>query len=136
MTRRALLVFALLLAAPALAQDPAQKAPTQKAKPAAKKPAAKAKANTRPAWAELTAEQQMILAPLKDEWDSLEPERRRKAIAFQETIDERFNLGGTRQDGEHDAVPISIAREARKLAGFTDEEIERLIKSTQRSQVY
>ena len=65
-----------------------------------------------------------------------EPERRRKAIEFQETIDERFNLGGTRQDGQHDLVPISIAKEARKLAGFTDEEIERLIKSTQRSQVY
>src|SRR5207237_550302 len=32
-----------------------------------------------------------------------DPERRRKAIEFQETIDERFNLGGTRQDGHHDA---------------------------------
>src|SRR5216110_1982861 len=63
-------------------------------------------------------------------------ERRRKAIEFQETIDERFNLGGSRQDGHHEVVPISIAKEARKLAGFTDEEIERLIKSTQRSQVY
>ena len=28
-----------------------------------------------------------------------DPERRRKAIEFQETIDERFNLGGVRQDG-------------------------------------
>src|SRR5947209_17174952 len=63
-------------------------------------------------------------------------ERRPKAIEFQETIDERFNLGGSRQDGHHEVVPISIAKEARKLAGFTDEEIERLIKSTQRSQVY
>jgi len=33
-------------------------------------------------------------------------------------------------------VPISIAKDARRLAGFTDEEIERLVKSTQRSQVY
>jgi len=65
-----------------------------------------------------------------------DPERRRRAIEFQETIDERFNLGGTRQLGEHDAVPISIATDARRLAGFTDEEIDRLIKSTQRSQVY
>jgi len=65
-----------------------------------------------------------------------DPERRRKAIEFQETIDERFNLGGTRQDGHHEAVPISIAEQARKLGGFTDEEIERLVKSTQRSQVY
>ena len=65
-----------------------------------------------------------------------DPERRRKAIEFQETIDERFNLGGARQLGDHEVVPISIATEARKLAGFTDEEIERLIKTTQRSQVY
>jgi rubrerythrin len=32
-----------------------------------------------------------------------DPERRRRAIEFQETIDERFNLGGRRQDGAHDA---------------------------------
>ncbi len=64
------------------------------------------------------------------------PERRRAAIEFQESIDERFNLGGTRQDGAHDVVPVSIAKDARRLAGFTDEEIDRLVKSTQRSQVY
>jgi hypothetical protein len=33
-------------------------------------------------------------------------------------------------------VPVSIAKDARRLAGFTDEEIDRLVKSTQRSQVY
>jgi len=33
-------------------------------------------------------------------------------------------------------VPISVATEVRRLAGFTEEEIERLIKTTQRSQVY
>ncbi|HUG37513.1 MAG TPA: DUF455 family protein [Candidatus Limnocylindrales bacterium] len=65
-----------------------------------------------------------------------DPERRRQAIAFQETIDERFNLGGVRQDGDHDEVLISIATEARQLGGFTDDEIQRLIKTTQRSQVY
>jgi uncharacterized ferritin-like protein (DUF455 family) len=65
-----------------------------------------------------------------------DPERRRQAIAFQETIDERFNLGGVRQDGDHEEVLISIATEARQLGGFTDEEIQRLIKTTQRSQVY
>ena len=43
---------------------------------------------------------------------------------------------GSWQDGAHDAVPISIARAARELGGFTDEEIERLIKTTQRSPVY
>ena len=65
-----------------------------------------------------------------------DPERRKKAIAFQETIDERFNLGGVRQDGDHEEVLISIATEARQLGGFTDDEIQRLIKTTQRSQVY
>src|SRR5688500_6742524 len=29
-------------------------------------------------------------------------ERRRKAIEFQDSIDERFNLGGSRQDGAHE----------------------------------
>ncbi len=65
-----------------------------------------------------------------------DPERRKKAIAFQDSIDERFNLGGVRQDGHHEEVLISIATEARQLGGFTDEEIARLIKTTQRSQVY
>src|SRR6201997_566340 len=65
-----------------------------------------------------------------------DPERRRRAVEFQETIDERFNLGGVRREGDHGAVPISIATEARRLAGFTDEEIDRLIKATQRSPVY
>ncbi len=65
-----------------------------------------------------------------------DPERRRRAIEFQDTIDERFNLGGVRQDAPPDEAGISIAREARKLAGFTDEEIERLVRTTQRSPVY
>jgi hypothetical protein len=33
-------------------------------------------------------------------------------------------------------VPISVATEYRKLAGFSDEEIQRLLKATQRSPVY
>jgi uncharacterized ferritin-like protein (DUF455 family) len=65
-----------------------------------------------------------------------DPDRRQRAIAFQESIDERFNLGGVRADGDHEEVGISIARDARRLAGFTDEEIERLIRTTQRSPVY
>jgi uncharacterized ferritin-like protein (DUF455 family) len=65
-----------------------------------------------------------------------DPERRRRAIEFQETIDERFNLGGVRQEGAPEEVPIAISAEVRKLAGFTDEEIAHLIKTTQRSPVY
>jgi uncharacterized ferritin-like protein (DUF455 family) len=65
-----------------------------------------------------------------------DPERRRRAVEFQDSIDERFNLGGARRDGGPDDVGITIAKDARRLAGFTDEEIDRLIKSTQRSPVY
>ena len=35
-----------------------------------------------PAWAELNAEQQQILAPLKPDWETLEPERKRKWIGI------------------------------------------------------
>ena len=63
-------------------------------------------------------------------------ERRRRAIEFQESIDERFNLGGVRREGDHDVVSISIATDVRRMAGFTEEEIDRLIKTTQRSQAY
>jgi uncharacterized ferritin-like protein (DUF455 family) len=65
-----------------------------------------------------------------------DPERRRRAVEFQESIDERFNLGGVRREGEHDEVLISIATDVRRMAGFTDEEIERLVRTTQRSAVY
>jgi hypothetical protein len=53
------------------------------AAPAAKKDKPKAaavKKGVRPVWAELTAEQQATLAPLKNDWDTLEPERRQKWI--------------------------------------------------------
>ena len=63
-------------------------------------------------------------------------EARRRQPDEPHRLIERFNLGGSRQDGAHELVAISIAKEARKLAGFTDDEIERLVKSTQRSQVY
>ena len=62
---RALLVLALCLACGlAAAQAPAKKKAV------------------RQAWAELTAEQQHILAPLKADWDSLESERRRKWLGI------------------------------------------------------
>src|SRR2546422_1476488 len=62
-----------------------------------------------------------------------DPERRRKAIEFQENIDERFNLGGVRRGGGHQAVSISIATDGRRMAGFPAEEIERLVRDTPRS---
>jgi hypothetical protein len=64
--RIALFTLALCLAAGAAAQT------------APKKPS---KAS-RPAWAELTADQQMILAPLKEDWANLDPQRRRKWVGI------------------------------------------------------
>ena len=84
MLRAALLVLALALAGGAAAQAPEKSKAAEKSKPASdkSKPAAKAKAQVRPAWAELTADQQMVLAPLKADWESLEPERRRKWVGI------------------------------------------------------
>jgi uncharacterized ferritin-like protein (DUF455 family) len=64
------------------------------------------------------------------------PERLKKALEFQLSIDERFNLGGVRGAGRSDEEGISIARDIRREAGFTDEEIDRLVETTQRSPVY
>src|SRR5947208_6808765 len=63
-------------------------------------------------------------------------ERRRRALQFQERIDERFNLRRVRRARRHDPVPISTATALRRMAGFTEEDIERLTKTTERSQVY
>jgi uncharacterized ferritin-like protein (DUF455 family) len=65
-----------------------------------------------------------------------DPARRQMALDFQHHIDELFNFGGARQDGPADQVAISISREARKLAGFTDEEIDRLVKAASASVAY
>ena len=54
--------------------------------------------------------------------------QRRRAVEFQQSIDERV--------GEAEEVPIAISTEIRRLAGFTDEEIQRLVRTTQRSPVY
>ena len=71
-------LLALCLAAPAGAQ------PNDKA--AAKKPqagkVAKKKASGAPQWAELNAEQQRILAPLRSDWENLGPPTRRKWIGI------------------------------------------------------
>jgi uncharacterized ferritin-like protein (DUF455 family) len=79
-----------------------------------------------------------------------DPERLKKALAFQENIDNLFNFQGGRTTTENaPQVPIqvgersidfdatlTIARDARLLAGFTDEEIERLFKAAARSAAY
>jgi hypothetical protein len=79
--RQVWLILALLLTGgAAFAEPPVDVAPKVAAKKPAAKPAAQPKAKARPAWAELTAEQQKILAPLKADWESIETERRRKWI--------------------------------------------------------
>ncbi len=79
-----------------------------------------------------------------------DPERLKKAQAFQDNIDTLFNFNGgrtTQEDARQIAqnvggkeldfdATLTIAREARLLAGFTEEEIERLIKAAAKSAAY
>ena len=55
-----------------------------------------------------------------------DPERRKKVISFQRKVDRAFSFGGTRgsYDGENMDQFLPIAIEMRKLAGFTDADIE------------
>lgn len=69
-----------------------------------------------------------------------DPDRLARAQAFQDTVDEVFNFRGGRRVAEDlkvdDGMTLTIAREARLLAGFTEEEIQRLIDSTRKSAAY
>jgi uncharacterized ferritin-like protein (DUF455 family) len=79
-----------------------------------------------------------------------DPARFKRAHEFQANIDNLFNFSGGRTSKEDarqvaqrvgdkeiqfDAT-ITIAKEARLLAGFTEEEIERLVKAASRSAAY
>ena len=74
MRLRFLAVLLALTMAAGVGAQPNAAQPAKKDKPKA----AAVKKSVRPTWAELTAEQQAILAPLKNDWDTLEPERRQK----------------------------------------------------------
>src|SRR5580658_106232 len=79
-----------------------------------------------------------------------DPERLKKAQEFQENIDEVFNFAGgrtTQEDAKQIGLKLgdkevafdaslTIAKDARLLAGFTEEEIERLIKGMGKSAAY
>ncbi len=79
-----------------------------------------------------------------------DPERLKRAQEFQDNIDNLFNFSGGRTTQEQAAQvrqklgekeiefdsTLTIAREARLLAGFSEEEIERLIKAASRSAAY
>ena len=51
-----------------------------------------------------------------------DPERRARALEFQQVVDKLFSFGGARGDSEES--PIGLARRFRELAGFTDDEVD------------
>ena len=51
-----------------------------------------------------------------------DPDRRERALEFQRAVDKIFSFNGARSE-EKDA-PIHLARQFRRLAGFTDPEID------------
>lgn len=53
-----------------------------------------------------------------------DPDRRKKALEFQNVVDKLFSYGGTRSDSEES--PIGLARRFRELAGFTEDEVEEI----------
>jgi hypothetical protein len=69
-----------------------------------------------------------------------DPERLAAAQAFQDDLDSELNYRGRRRAREDIAVDddalVAIARESRLLAGFTEEEIQRLVDSSRRSTAY
>jgi uncharacterized ferritin-like protein (DUF455 family) len=69
-----------------------------------------------------------------------DPDRLKRAQAFQDSVDEKFNFRGGRRAREDVPVGneniVTIAREARLLAGFTEEEIERLVAAARKSSAY
>ena len=54
-----------------------------------------------------------------------DPERQKQALEFQQAVDKLFSFGGFR--GEQDENPVHLARNFRRLAGFSDDEITELV---------
>ena len=54
-----------------------------------------------------------------------DPERQQQALEFQKAVDKLFSFGGFR--GEQDENPVHLARNFRRLAGFSDDEIVELV---------
>ena len=61
-----------------------------------------------------------------------DPERRANALEFQRVVDGLFNFRGQR--GEDDDSPIRLAREFRKLAGFTEHEVDEIAEMAAQSR--
>ena len=54
-----------------------------------------------------------------------DPERQQQALEFQRAVDKVFSFGGFR--GEEDESPVHLARNFRRLAGFSEDEIADLV---------
>src|SRR3954465_2395367 len=54
-----------------------------------------------------------------------DPERQKAALGFQRIVDKLFSFGGFR--GEEEESPIHLAREFRRQAGFSEDEIVELV---------
>jgi uncharacterized ferritin-like protein (DUF455 family) len=53
-----------------------------------------------------------------------DPDRRAKALEFQQVVDKLFSFGGARGDTEES--PIQLARRFRELAGFSGDEVDNI----------
>ena len=51
-----------------------------------------------------------------------DPDRRTKALEFQQVVDKLFSFGGARSDSDESS--FKLARRFRELAGFTDDEVD------------
>ncbi|MEY2552533.1 MAG: hypothetical protein QOC57_393 [Ilumatobacteraceae bacterium] len=54
-----------------------------------------------------------------------DPQRQKDALDFQKAVDKLFSFGGFR--GEREENPVHLARNFRRLAGFSDDEITELV---------
>ena len=59
-------------------------------------------------------------------------ERRKEALEFQRIVDGLFNFRGQR--GEDEDSPIRLAREFRKMAGFTDGEVDDIAEMAEKAR--
>src|SRR5258707_12835118 len=54
-----------------------------------------------------------------------DPQRQKEALDFQKAVDKLFSFGGFR--GERDENPVHLARNFRRLAGFSADQITELV---------
>ncbi len=61
-----------------------------------------------------------------------DPERRKAALEFQKVVDGLFNFRGQRGEEEHS--PIRLARKFRRMAGFTDDEVDYIAETAMKQR--